>query len=133
SKEVGPVPRIVPSALNVAWKYGMSSVAAGRWSMVHVIALAPVAIANRATTAIHVRKVFFIEISSLLLRLKNTLEIPSPRAIPSPPLHFYFELEIVISNTGVLQPPWFEGIFSPSRVPVKKKKRKICSEVIKPL
>ena len=39
--------------------------------MVHVMAIALVAIANKATTAKHVRKVFFIEISSLLLRLRE--------------------------------------------------------------
>src|SRR5713101_2558766 len=66
SRELGPEARIVRSGLNVAWKYGMSNVAAGRWSMVQVMAPALVARANRATTAKHATKVFFIEISSLL-------------------------------------------------------------------
>jgi hypothetical protein len=57
-----------PSGLNVTWNQGTSNVAAGRWSTVHVMALALPATANRATSTMHVTKVFFIiEISSLLL------------------------------------------------------------------
>src|SRR5438132_3030489 len=59
-----PAPRGVPSGLNVASKYGTRSVAAGRWSMVHVMALALPAMAKSAAIARHVIRVFFIEISS---------------------------------------------------------------------
>src|SRR5215471_10303326 len=70
----------------------MSSVAAGRWSMVHVMAPALLAIASTATTAIHVRKVFFIiEISSLLLTAKKTRLSSFLRAIPSPPIFLVFQ------------------------------------------
>ncbi len=70
----------------MTWKYGTSSVAAGRWSTVHVMANAGVATASTATTAKHASRVFFIEISSLQLTVrKHTIEISFPRTIPSPP------------------------------------------------
>jgi len=47
---------------------------------------AELAIASTATIARHVKRVFFIEISSLRLILrKHTIEISFPRTIPSPP------------------------------------------------
>src|ERR1700756_44108 len=44
------------------------------------------AIARAAATARHVKRVFFIEISSLQLTVRNpATEVPSTRTIPSPP------------------------------------------------
>ncbi len=59
--------------------------------MVHVMAIALVAIANRATTAKHVRRVFFIEISSLLVETKRKTRLrflPSRDPITSPAFFF---------------------------------------------
>ena len=90
SRASGPTPRGVPSGLNVASKYGTRSVAAGRWSMVHVMALALPAMAKSAAIARHVIRVFFIEISSSHLDTeKRHLERPL-LAIPSPPVIQFF-------------------------------------------
>jgi len=85
SRALSPVESGVPSALNVASKYGTRSVAAGRWSMVHVMALALPATASKATTTKHVIRVFFIEISSSLFSCRNDTQQSSFLAIPSPP------------------------------------------------
>src|SRR5512134_860427 len=82
SRALAPVPDGVPSGLNVASKYGTRSVAAGRWSMVHVMALALPAIAKRAAMAKHVIRVFFIEISSSQLDTKKRHRESTLLAIP---------------------------------------------------
>ena len=86
SRASGPVGFRSPPGLKLTWKYGTSSVAAGRWSTVHVTAPAGLAIARTAAIARHAKRVFFIEISSLRLILrKHTIEFSFPRTIPSPP------------------------------------------------
>src|SRR5450432_3531189 len=69
SNAFGPVVSGEPSGLNVTWNQGTSSVAAGRWSTVQVMALPLFATANRATSTRHVNRAFFIlEISSLTIK-----------------------------------------------------------------
>src|SRR6266542_6190814 len=108
----------------------MSSVAAGRWSMVHVMAPALLAIASKARIAVHVRRVFFIEISSLLLTATNTRLSSFPRAIPSPPvLQFLSRLDFSV-GPGFLHLRGFAGILGVSPTAVKRKNAKICSGIM---
>jgi hypothetical protein len=60
--------------------------------MVHVMALALVAIAKRAAMAKHVIRVFFIEISSSQLTAKSRHGECPLLAIPSPPAIQFFAI-----------------------------------------